>query len=115
MKSLVVVLLLAISTIATAAGSGDSLARPPTQAQVSTQWHWIKGQAAYRVQITNPDRHAVAYAAEAVMRHVRPEFQGFSWAQQARLNLYVLGQHTTDSTHTIYILRNIEADWLIGG
>ena len=98
-----------------AAGSGDSLAGPPSQAQVSTQWHWIQGQAAYQVQVTNPDRHAVAVAAAAVMRHVQPRFQGFSWAQQSRLNLYVLGQHTTDSAHTIYILRNIEADWLIGG
>jgi hypothetical protein len=115
MKMLFATLLLVLCTTVSAAGSGDSLARPPTQAQVSTHWHWIKGQAAYRVQITNPDRHAVAHAAEAVMRHVRPEFQGFSWAQQARLGLYVLAHDVTDHVQTIYILRNIEADWLIGG
>jgi hypothetical protein len=98
-----------------AAGSGDSLAQPPSEARVSTKWVWIKGQAAYEVQVINPDRHAVTVAATAVMRHVRPEFQGFSNRQQTILNLYVLGQHSTDSVQTIYILRNIEADWLIGG
>jgi hypothetical protein len=114
MKSLVVVLLFAISTTATAAGSGDSLAQPPSVAQVSTRWVWMQGQAAYEVQVINPDRHAVAVAATAVMRHVQPQFQGFSTRQQSILNLYVLGQHATDSIQTIYILRNIEADWLIG-
>jgi hypothetical protein len=115
MKSLVATLLILLSTAVAAAGSGDNLARPPSEAQVSTKWHWIKGQAAYEVQVTPPDPNAVTYAATAVMRHVRPEFQGFGWAQQSRLDLYVLGQHDTDSVQTIYILRNIEADWLIGG
>jgi hypothetical protein len=115
MKSLFAALLVVFGTTVWASGSGDNLARPPSQARVSTDWVWLKGQAAYQVQVTNPDHNAVAYAATAVMRHVRPEFQGFSWAQQARLDLYVLGQHVTDHVQTIYILRNIEADWLIGG
>jgi hypothetical protein len=115
MKQLIIALLLISTTAYADTGSGDSLAQPPSQVQVSTEWHWLKDQAAYQVQVTNPDHNAVAYAAEAVMRHVRPEFQGFSWAQQARLDLYVLGQHVTDRVQTIYILRNIEADWLIGG
>jgi hypothetical protein len=115
MKSLFALTILILSHTVSAAGSADVLARPPSQAVVSTQWVWLKGQAAYQVQITPPDPQAVAYAAEAVMRHVQPHFQGFSWAQQSRLNLYVLGQHATDSVQTIYILRNIEADWLIGG
>ena len=97
-----------------AEGSGDNLAQPPSLARVSTEWHWIKGQAAYRVQVINPTSNAVASAATAVMRHVRPEFQGFSTRQQTILNLYVLGHDTNDSVATIYILRNIEADWLIG-
>jgi len=115
MKSLVAVVLVVLSTTVSATGSGDLVAQPLSQAQVSTQWHWIQGQAAYRVQVINPDQHAVAHAATAVMRHVQPRFQGFSWAQQSRLNLYVLAQHQTDHVTTIYILRNIEADWLIGG
>jgi hypothetical protein len=114
MKSLFAALLVIFSTTVTAAGSGDSLAQPPSEARVSTRWVWLKGQAAYEVQIINPDRHAVTYAATAVMRHVRPEFQGFSTRQQTILNQYVLGHLSTDSVTTIYILRNIEADWLIG-
>jgi hypothetical protein len=115
MKSLFALTILILSHTVFATGSGDSLARPPSQAQVSSQWHWIQGQAAYQVQVSPPDPNAVAYAATAVMRHVQPKFQGFGWAQQSRLDLYVLGQHETDSVQTIYILRNIEADWLIGG
>lgn len=115
MKSLLATVLLIVSTVVTAAGSGDDLARPPSLTQVSTKWVWLQGQAAYEVQVTPPDPHAVARAAEAVMRHVQPNFQGFSWTQQAQLGLYVLGQHSTDRVQTIYILRNIEADWLIGG
>jgi hypothetical protein len=115
MKNLFATLLLVFSTQLAATGSGDNLARPPSVAQVSTQWVWIKGQAAYKVQVTPPDPHAVTHAATAVMRHVRPEFQGFSTRQSSILNLYVLGQHDSDSAQTIYILRNIEADWLIGG
>ena len=114
MKSLVAALLITLSTVVTAAGSGDDLAQPPSEARVSTRWVWIKGQAAYEVQVTNPTPTAVATAATAVMRHVQPQFQGFSTRQQSILNLYVLGQHATDSVATIYILRNIEADWLIG-
>jgi hypothetical protein len=114
MKSLVAALLFIFCTIATAAGSGDSLAQPPSEARVSTKWVWLKGQAAYEVQVTNPTPTAVATAAEAVMRHVQPQFQGFSNRQHAILNLYVLGHDATDSIATIYILRNIEADWLIG-
>ena len=115
MKSLVATLLITVSTAVAAVGSGDMLARPPGQAVVSTKWVWIQGQAAYEVQVTPPDSNAVAHAATAVMRHVQPQFQGFGTRQQSQLNLYVLGQHSTDSVQTIYILRNIEADWLIGG
>jgi hypothetical protein len=115
MKSLVATVLLVLSTQVLAAGSGDNLARPPSETQVSTRWVWIKGQAAYQVQVTPPDPNAVALAAEAVMRHVQPQFQGFGTRQQSILNLYVLGQHDTGSAQVIYILRNIEADWLIGG
>ena len=115
MKNLVALTILILSQTVMATGSGDSLARPPSVAQVSTKWIWLKGQAAYQVQVTPPDPNAVAYAADAVMRHVRPEFQGFGQRQSSILNLYVLGQHSTDSVQTIYILRNIEADWLIGG
>jgi hypothetical protein len=117
MKSLVVVLLLAFGTTVSATGSGDHLARPMSvsQVQVTATWTWLQGQAVYAVQVTNPDGHAVTHAAEAVMRHVQPQFQGFSWAQQTRLGLYVVAQHTQGSTQVIYIKRNIETDWLIGG
>jgi len=117
MHKLVIAVLFALSTTAHSAGSGDHLAHPMSQARVQVQptWAWLKGQAVYAVQVTNPDRHAVAHAAEAVMRHVQPRFQGFSWAQQTRLNLYVVDQHTRGSTQVIYIKRNIETDWLIGG
>ena len=115
MKSLFAALLVVFSTQVLGVASGDDLAQPPSKAKVIDRWVWLRGQAAYEVHVTHPTQHAVSYAAAAVMRHVRPEFQGFSWAQQARLDLYVLGKHTTDSVATIYILRNIEADWLIGG
>lgn len=111
------IVLVLVAQTAQAAGSGDHLARPMSQAQVqvSPHWTWHLGQAVYPVRITHADQHAVALAAEAVMRHVQPRFQGFGWAQQARLNLYVVDQQDQGSTKLIYIQRNIEADWLIGG
>jgi hypothetical protein len=117
MKSIVVAVLFALSTTAHSAGSGDHLARPMSQAQVQVQstWTWHKGQAVYPVRVTQADHHAVAYAAEAVLRQVQPTFRTFSTAMAARLNLYVVDQYKTGTTTTIYIQRNIETDWLIGG
>ena len=112
MRKWLILFVFATATAQAEMGAGDNLAHPPTVI-LTEQWLYNRTVPVYQVTVEHAGEYAVLRAAETTVASLYPGFKNFNSEFIQSLHHYIIDRQDQGTRTTIWIRRNIIADWLI--